>query len=78
MISFEYSKTYVQPNGAVLCIGVLLVCNLYSINAYSTKEKTSKDDIVVEMKAKKTEESVLLKGVNGEKKPLNDQVTMYT
>ncbi|KAG1957420.1 cell surface glycoprotein MUC18 isoform X1 [Pimephales promelas] len=43
------------------------------INAYSTKEKTSKDDIVVEMKAKKTEESVLLKGVNGEKKPLNDQ-----
>ncbi|XP_067293900.1 cell surface glycoprotein MUC18 isoform X1 [Pseudorasbora parva] len=43
------------------------------INAYSTKEKTNKDDIVVEMKAKKTEESVLLKGVNGEKKPLSDQ-----
>ncbi|XP_067293901.1 cell surface glycoprotein MUC18 isoform X2 [Pseudorasbora parva] len=38
-----------------------------------TKEKTNKDDIVVEMKAKKTEESVLLKGVNGEKKPLSDQ-----
>ncbi|XP_026109450.1 cell surface glycoprotein MUC18-like isoform X2 [Carassius auratus] len=43
------------------------------INAYSTKEKTNKDDIVVEMKAKKTEESVLLKGVNGEKKPPNHQ-----
>ncbi|XP_016310302.1 cell surface glycoprotein MUC18-like [Sinocyclocheilus anshuiensis] len=38
-----------------------------------TKEKTNKEDIVVEMKAKKTEESVLLKGVNGEKKPPNDQ-----
>ncbi|XP_042580868.1 cell surface glycoprotein MUC18-like isoform X2 [Cyprinus carpio] len=38
-----------------------------------TKEKTNKDDIVVEMKAKKTEESVLLKGVNGEQKPPNDQ-----
>uniref|UniRef100_A0A671QF12 Melanoma cell adhesion molecule a n=1 Tax=Sinocyclocheilus anshuiensis TaxID=1608454 RepID=A0A671QF12_9TELE len=43
-----------------------------------TKEKTNKDDIVVEMKAKKTEESVLLKGVNGEQKPTNDQVTIYT
>uniref|UniRef100_A0A673LCW3 Melanoma cell adhesion molecule a n=1 Tax=Sinocyclocheilus rhinocerous TaxID=307959 RepID=A0A673LCW3_9TELE len=43
-----------------------------------TKEKTNKDDIVVEMKAKKTEESVLLKGVNGEQKPPNDQVTIYT
>ncbi|XP_073697357.1 cell surface glycoprotein MUC18 isoform X2 [Garra rufa] len=43
------------------------------INAYSTKEKTNKDDIVVEMKAKKTEESVLLKGVNGEQKPPIDQ-----
>ncbi|XP_043096377.1 cell surface glycoprotein MUC18 isoform X1 [Puntigrus tetrazona] len=43
------------------------------INVYSTKEKTNKDDIVVEMKAKKTEESVLLKGVNGEQKPPNDQ-----
>uniref|UniRef100_A0A673IJV6 Cell surface glycoprotein MUC18-like n=1 Tax=Sinocyclocheilus rhinocerous TaxID=307959 RepID=A0A673IJV6_9TELE len=41
-----------------------------------TKEKTNKEDIVVEMKAKKTEESVLLKGVNGEKKPPNDQVTI--
>ncbi|KTF83838.1 hypothetical protein cypCar_00046103, partial [Cyprinus carpio] len=43
------------------------------INAYSTKEKTNKDDIVVEMKAKKTEESMLLKSANGEKKPPNDQ-----
>ncbi|XP_050964768.1 cell surface glycoprotein MUC18 isoform X2 [Labeo rohita] len=42
------------------------------INAYSAKEKTNKD-IVVEMKAKKTEESMLLKGVNGEQKPPNDQ-----
>lgn len=64
-----------MQSGVSVCY---LVCNLYSINAYSTKEKTNKDDIVVEMKAKKTEESVLLKGVNGEKKPLNDQVTMYT
>ncbi|XP_051552081.1 cell surface glycoprotein MUC18-like isoform X2 [Myxocyprinus asiaticus] len=40
-----------------------------------TKEKTNKDDIVVEMKAKKTEESVLLKGVNGENKPPTDQNT---
>lgn len=52
--------------------------NLYSINAYSTKEKTNKDDIVVEMKAKKTEESMLLKSANGEKKPPNDQVTICT
>ncbi|XP_072530519.1 cell surface glycoprotein MUC18 isoform X2 [Salminus brasiliensis] len=37
------------------------------------KEKTNKDDIVVEMKADKTEESVLLKGVNGDKKPPTDQ-----
>nr|XP_055056526.1 cell surface glycoprotein MUC18 [Misgurnus anguillicaudatus] len=40
-----------------------------------TKEKTNKDDIVVEMKANKTEESVLLKGINGDKKPPNDQST---
>ncbi|KAG9351461.1 hypothetical protein JZ751_022711 [Albula glossodonta] len=38
-----------------------------------TKEKTSKDDIVVEMKSDKTEEAVLLKGVNGDKKAHNDQ-----
>ncbi|KAI7813549.1 putative cell surface glycoprotein MUC18, partial [Triplophysa rosa] len=41
-----------------------------------TKEKTNKDDIVVEMKANKTEDSVLLKVVNGDKKPPTDQVTM--
>ncbi|XP_063060102.1 cell surface glycoprotein MUC18 isoform X2 [Engraulis encrasicolus] len=46
-------------------------------NVYSTTDKPSKEDIVVEMKAEnKTEESVLLKGVNGgDKKPTNDQVT---
>lgn len=49
--------------------------NVCSINVYSTTEKTNKDDIVVEMKAEKMEESVLLKGVNGDKKPMNDQVT---
>ncbi|XP_071399042.1 cell surface glycoprotein MUC18 [Centroberyx affinis] len=39
-----------------------------------TKEKTTKDDIVVEMKSNtKTEEAVLLKGVNGDKKGPNDQ-----
>ncbi|XP_076867199.1 cell surface glycoprotein MUC18 isoform X1 [Brachyhypopomus gauderio] len=38
-----------------------------------TKEKTNKDDIVVEMKAEKTEKSGLLKCVNGEKKPPSDQ-----
>ncbi|XP_062392138.1 cell surface glycoprotein MUC18 isoform X2 [Sardina pilchardus] len=38
-----------------------------------TTEKTNKDDIVVEMKAEKIEEAVLLKGVNGDKKPMNDQ-----
>ncbi|KAM4545307.1 cell surface glycoprotein MUC18 isoform 2-T2 [Odontesthes bonariensis] len=39
-----------------------------------TKEKTTKDDIVVEMKTNaKIEEAVLLKAVNGEKKGPNDQ-----
>nr|XP_019952616.1 PREDICTED: cell surface glycoprotein MUC18-like [Paralichthys olivaceus] len=39
-----------------------------------TKEKTTKDDIVVEMKTNtKTEESVLLKAVNGDKKGPDDQ-----
>ncbi|XP_061105918.1 cell surface glycoprotein MUC18 isoform X1 [Conger conger] len=39
-----------------------------------TKEKTGKDDIVVEMKSDKTEEAVLLKGINGgDKKAHNDQ-----
>uniref|UniRef100_A0AAR2JFK5 Ig-like domain-containing protein n=1 Tax=Pygocentrus nattereri TaxID=42514 RepID=A0AAR2JFK5_PYGNA len=41
-----------------------------------TKEKTNKDDIVMEMKADKTENSVLLKGVNGDNKPPGDQVTI--
>uniref|UniRef100_A0A3Q3L4M6 Melanoma cell adhesion molecule a n=1 Tax=Mastacembelus armatus TaxID=205130 RepID=A0A3Q3L4M6_9TELE len=40
-----------------------------------TKEKTTKDDIVVEMKTNtKNEEAVLLKAVNGDKKSHNDQV----
>lgn len=39
-----------------------------------TKEKTTKDDIVVEMKTNtKNEEAVLLKAVNGDKKGPNDQ-----
>ncbi|KAL4608643.1 cell surface glycoprotein MUC18-like isoform X3 [Arapaima gigas] len=42
-----------------------------------TKEKTSKGDIVVEMKSEKTEEAVLLKGVNGEKRPSNEQGGKY-
>ncbi|XP_029923738.1 melanoma cell adhesion molecule b isoform X2 [Myripristis murdjan] len=37
-----------------------------------TKEKSNKDNIVVEMKSDNTEEAVLL-GVNGDKKPSNDQ-----
>ncbi|XP_029304893.1 cell surface glycoprotein MUC18 isoform X2 [Cottoperca gobio] len=40
----------------------------------STKEKTTKDDIVVEMKTTtKNEDSVLLKAVNGDQKSPNDQ-----
>ncbi|XP_072548214.1 melanoma cell adhesion molecule b [Salminus brasiliensis] len=38
-----------------------------------TKESASKDDIVVEMKSGKSEEAVLLQGVNGDKKIPNDQ-----
>ncbi|CAJ1063337.1 cell surface glycoprotein MUC18 [Xyrichtys novacula] len=39
-----------------------------------TKEKTTKDDIVVEMKSNtKNEDAVLLKAVNGDKKGPNDQ-----
>ncbi|KAL7831771.1 hypothetical protein AOLI_G00293190 [Acnodon oligacanthus] len=38
-----------------------------------TKESASKDDIVVEMKSGKSEEAVLLQGVNGEKKFPSDQ-----
>lgn len=42
----------------------------------STKEKTTKDDIVVEMKSNtKNEEAVLLKAVNGDKKGPNEQVS---
>uniref|UniRef100_A0A8C9YPB6 Melanoma cell adhesion molecule b n=1 Tax=Sander lucioperca TaxID=283035 RepID=A0A8C9YPB6_SANLU len=41
-----------------------------------TKEKSSKDNIVVEMKSDNTEEAVLL-GVNGEKQPPNDQSGEY-
>ncbi|KAM4565871.1 melanoma cell adhesion molecule b isoform 2-T2 [Odontesthes bonariensis] len=37
-----------------------------------TKERSSKDNIVVEMKSDNTEEAILL-GVNGEKQPPNDQ-----
>uniref|UniRef100_A0A8C2WKS7 Melanoma cell adhesion molecule a n=1 Tax=Cyclopterus lumpus TaxID=8103 RepID=A0A8C2WKS7_CYCLU len=43
-----------------------------------TKEKTTKDDIVVEMKTNtKNEEAVLLKAVNGDKKGPNDQVAYF-
>ncbi|KAF5901957.1 cell surface glycoprotein MUC18 isoform X1, partial [Clarias magur] len=38
-----------------------------------TKEKASSDDIVVEMKSSKSEEAVLLQGVNGDKKASNVQ-----
>ncbi|XP_046719589.1 melanoma cell adhesion molecule b isoform X4 [Silurus meridionalis] len=38
-----------------------------------TKEKVSNDDIVVEMKSSKSEEAVLLQGVNGDKKMSSDQ-----
>lgn len=38
-----------------------------------SKEQSSKDDIIMEMKSEKSEEAVLLQGVNGDKKPLNDQ-----
>lgn len=38
---------------------------------FRTKEKSNKDNIVVEMKSDNTEEAVLL-GVNGEKQPPSD------
>ncbi|KAI1893778.1 hypothetical protein AGOR_G00127170 [Albula goreensis] len=38
-----------------------------------SSEKSSKDDIIMEMKSEKSEEAVLLQGVNGEKKFPNDQ-----
>ncbi|MBN3300454.1 cell surface glycoprotein MUC18 isoform X2 [Amia ocellicauda] len=43
-----------------------------------TKEKASKDDIVVELKAEKSNEQAgLLQGVNGDKKPPNNQCEKY-
>ncbi|KAJ8368205.1 hypothetical protein SKAU_G00082330 [Synaphobranchus kaupii] len=42
-----------------------------------SKEPSSKDDIIMEMKSGKSEEAVLLQGVNGEKKALNDQGEQY-
>lgn len=47
------------------------------LSVTSTKEKTTKDDIVVEMKTNtKNEDTVLLKAVNGDKKGPNDQVSI--
>ncbi|KAK6467934.1 cell surface glycoprotein MUC18-like isoform X1 [Huso huso] len=43
-----------------------------------SRADSGKDDIVVEMKTDKTEEAGLLQGVNGDKKPPSDQVTMET
>lgn len=42
----------------------------------SSKRKSSKDNIVVEMKSDNTEEAILL-GVNGEKQQPNDQVHIW-
>lgn len=48
------------------------VClSLFSHSSRSTKEKSNKDNAVVEMKSDNTEEAVLL-GVNGEKQPPSD------
>lgn len=45
----------------------------------STKETNTKDEIVVEMKTDtKTEESVLLKAVNGDKKDTSQQMTVVS
>lgn len=47
------------------------------VSVRSTKEKNTKDDIVVEMKTNtKNEEAVLLKAVNGDKKGPSEQVTI--
>lgn len=43
----------------------------------SSKRKSSKDNIVVEMKSDNTEEAILL-GVNGEKQQPNDQVHIWS
>lgn len=56
----------------------LVLVNVWAVVVYSTKETTNKDNIVVEMKAEKTEKTVLLKGVNGNNKPPSDQVTIET
>lgn len=47
---------------------------LFIVSLLSTKEKISSDDIVVEMKSSKSEEAVLLQGVNGDKKTSSNQV----
>ncbi|CAK6968113.1 melanoma cell adhesion molecule b [Scomber scombrus] len=72
---------------AVIIICILLLAILGSVLYYLykkgkicgrsgkqdlTKEKSNKDNIVVEMKSDNTEEAVLL-GVNGEKQPTSDQ-----
>lgn len=43
----------------------------------STRERSSKDNIVVEMKSDNTEEAILL-GVNGEKQARSDQVELIS
>lgn len=53
-----------------LCAGVYAVCFKWFCDSCSTKEKSNKDNIVVEMKSD-TEEAVLL-GANGEKQPPSD------
>ncbi|XP_016128079.1 cell surface glycoprotein MUC18 isoform X2 [Sinocyclocheilus grahami] len=63
---------------AVIIICLLLIAILGSVLYFlykkgklpcgRTKEKASKDDIVMEMKSGKSEEAVLLQGVNGDKK----------
>lgn len=57
-------------------IWVFVKCQT-ALSVCSTKEKTTKDDIVVEMKTNtKNEEAVLLKAVNGDKIGPKDQVTI--
>lgn len=43
----------------------------------STRERSSKDNIVVEMKSDNTEEAILL-GVNGEKQARGEQVQLIS
>lgn len=61
LCEYEYEESTLCR--CVFCIQVVL-CSC------STKEKSNKDNIVVEMKSD-TEEAVLL-GVNGEKQPPSD------